>query len=416
MSKTKTPGIPNIFKLMIGFNGVSIFGNVISDIAIPWFILEITNNPLYVSIVMAFKVLPLLTSSLIGGIFIDKFGYIKVSVYSDFVNFFAILLIPVLFTLDLMNIGVMLIMVFLSTFLDAPGRTAKEVMIAREITARNSENEKINGFDGVVENICDLVAPAVSGILISSLGAIYVFYIDSATFLIPLFGVLLMMPYLKGKKVTQDKKSTDIIKGVDDNIQLKFAIKYILKKKSLLSLMIISMLVNAIISPLVAVYLPVFIKNSIGSATSLGIVLLFFGLGTTLSSGLYAFFGQRADYKKMLKMSYTFLGGLMLLLPYLGSVFSLSVTLFLIGLSIGFCGPLGATFLQKNVENKLQGRVFSIYNSIRFLPVPIGMVLFGFLLENHLTSYIGYFMCGIIWIGVFIFTLMNRIRLLYIHN
>ncbi|MEX0445021.1 hypothetical protein [Xenorhabdus sp. SGI246] len=54
--------IPFQISGLLALNGVSILGNTITEIAIPWLILEISGSPLLVAAVMSAKIVPLILS------------------------------------------------------------------------------------------------------------------------------------------------------------------------------------------------------------------------------------------------------------------------------------------------------------------------------------------------------------------
>ncbi|WP_323866805.1 MFS transporter [Xenorhabdus szentirmaii] len=118
---------------LLAFNGVSILGNAITEIAIPWLILEISGSPLLVASVMSAKILPLILSIFFSAKLVDKYGAFRISLLSDLVNFLSVLLIPVFYTIDVLHFYLLAVLLIFSTILDSPGRLAKDIMLAKEI-------------------------------------------------------------------------------------------------------------------------------------------------------------------------------------------------------------------------------------------------------------------------------------------
>ncbi|MDE9448673.1 MFS transporter, partial [Xenorhabdus bovienii] len=82
-----TRRIPFQVNGLLALNGVSILGNAITEIAIPWLILEISGSPLLVATVMSAKILPLIFSIFFSAQLVDKYGAFRFSLLSDLVNF-----------------------------------------------------------------------------------------------------------------------------------------------------------------------------------------------------------------------------------------------------------------------------------------------------------------------------------------
>ncbi|WP_228860586.1 MFS transporter [Xenorhabdus sp. PB61.4] len=125
--------IPVQISGLLALNGVSILGNTITEIAIPWLILEISGSPLLVAAVMSAKMLPLILSVFFSAQLVDRYGAFRISVLSDLVNFLSVLLIPVFYTMDILHLYLLAILLIFSTILDSPGRLAKDIMLAKEL-------------------------------------------------------------------------------------------------------------------------------------------------------------------------------------------------------------------------------------------------------------------------------------------
>src|SRR5690349_4860063 len=85
-----------LYSLFIA-NAVSLLGNMITMIAIPWFVLQITGSAIQTGITGFFTVLPLVLAGFFGGTFIDRLGYKQTSVLSDLASGLTSTLIPLLY-------------------------------------------------------------------------------------------------------------------------------------------------------------------------------------------------------------------------------------------------------------------------------------------------------------------------------
>ncbi|CDH31522.1 MFS transporter [Xenorhabdus bovienii] len=393
--------IPFQISGLLALNGVSILGNAITDIAIPWLILEISGSPLLVAAVMSAKIVPLILSIFFSPQLVDKYGAFRISVLSDLVNFLSVLLIPVFYTMDIMHFYLLAILLIFSTILDSPGRLAKDVMLAKEIKQNKSEHELINGINSTIENICDLTGPVLGSLIIALFGTINALYFDAVSFLVVALGLII----LKKHFVTNINKVTEV-PSLPHHYFLE-ALKYVKSEKELFSILILSSVVNFVIAPFLIVYLPYVNKVEFNSVVSLGVSMTCFGLGTTLSSLLYGIYGKHFASNQIILSGYSLLVLCLISLSLLSGQYILFAQLFAIGCCIGFTAPVEVTLIQRQVPENLFSRIMTLFSSTRFLAVPVGYVCFGTLLGSSLTKQTPLIMATIVLGGLLAYLAMR---------
>ncbi|HDZ9198903.1 TPA: MFS transporter, partial [Vibrio cholerae] len=290
--------IPQQINLLFIFNGLSILGNAITEVAIPWLILEISGSPLLVAGIMSAKVLPVMLSVFFSAQLVDRYSAYRVSVISDAVNFVSVLLIPVFFVTDTLNFYLLALLLLLSTILDSPGRLAKDVILAKEISKTKSENELINGVNSTVENVCDLIGPVIASLIIATFGVVNALYFDAVSFLIVALGMIILKKHFTS---CIDKKEIAAFPGKEYVLD---SVKYIIKKSEILSILILSAVINLVITPFLLVYLPYLNKVAYNSILSLGISMTVFGAGTTLASLMYGIIAKRYSSERIIMFGY----------------------------------------------------------------------------------------------------------------
>ncbi|MDC9596956.1 MFS transporter [Xenorhabdus anantnagensis] len=397
-----TRRIPFQVSGLLALNGVSILGNAITEIAIPWLILEISGSPLLVASVMSAKILPLLFSVFFSAQLVDKYGAYRISLLSDLVNFLSVLLIPVFYTMDILHFYLLAVLLIFSTILDAPGRLAKDVMLAKEIKQNKSEHELINGINSTVENICDLIGPIVGSLIIAMLGTINALYFDAISFFVVALGLII----LKKHFVTNINEVTKT-PSLPHHYFLE-AFKYITSEKEICAVLLISAIVNFVITPFLIIYLPYVNKQEFNSVLSLGVSITCFGVGTTLSSLLYSVYGRYFSSNRIIITGYSLFILSLISLNLFNGQYALFTQLFVIGICIGFTGPVEVTLIQRQVPENLFGRIMTLFSSTRFLAVPVGYLGFGTLLESSLARQTPLIMAAIIIGGLVAYWLMRK--------
>ncbi|CDL86901.1 MFS transporter [Xenorhabdus cabanillasii] len=370
--------IPFQISGLLALNGVSILGNTITEIAIPWLILEISGSPLLVAVVMSAKIVPLILSILFSAQLVDKYGAFRISMLSDLVNFLSVLLIPVFYTMDILHFYLLAILLIFSTILDSPGRLAKDVMLAKEIKQHKRENELINGINSTIENICDLIGPVFGSLIIAMLGTINALYFDAVSFLVVALGIIILK-----KHFIADIEQVTESPSLPHRYFLE-AFSYIRSEKELFSVLILSAIINFVITPFLIIYLPYINKTEFNSVVSLGISMTCFGIGTTLSSLLYSICGKHFSSYRIILAGYSLLELSFISLSLFSEQYVLFIQLFAIGCGIGFAAPVEVTLIQRRVPENLFGRIMTLFTSTRFLSVPLGYVCFGAVLESRI--------------------------------
>lgn len=82
---------------LIAANAVSLVGNVLATVAVPWFVLETTGSAAKTGIAAFFTTLPLAFGALFGGTIADRVGHRVASVVTDLASAAAISAVPLLY-------------------------------------------------------------------------------------------------------------------------------------------------------------------------------------------------------------------------------------------------------------------------------------------------------------------------------
>ncbi|WP_287145742.1 MFS transporter [Aeromonas sp.] len=394
--------IPPQINFLFVFNGLSILGNAITEVAIPWLILEISGSPLLVAGIMSAKILPVVLSIFFSAQLVDRYSAYRVSVISDMVNFVSVLLIPVFFVADVLNFYLLALLLLFSTILDSPGRLAKDVILAKEISKTKSENELINGVNSTIENVCDLIGPVIASLIIATLGVVNALYFDAISFLIVALGLIILKKHFTS---CIDKGTIVAFPGKG---YIFDSVKYIIKNNDILSILILSAIVNLVVTPFLLIYLPYLNKVVYDSVLSLGISMTIFGTGTTLASLGYGIIAKRYSSERIIIFGYTLLLICFIVLNQIHNQYILFATLFFIGMSVGMTGPVEVTMIQKRVNEKMFSRVMTIFTSVRFLFVPVGCLLVGVSLETKLAIGVPYILSCIVGLGLLSYLLISK--------
>src|SRR5919107_2210213 len=82
---------------LLSANAVSITGNAMADVAIPWFVLETTGSAAKTGFTFAVIGFSKVLAAFFGGPIVDRIGYKRCSVSADILSGVAVALVPLLY-------------------------------------------------------------------------------------------------------------------------------------------------------------------------------------------------------------------------------------------------------------------------------------------------------------------------------
>lgn len=372
---TQKNALPPQFPLiaLFGATTISMLGSVLTLIAVPWFVLVTTKSATQVGLTAFCETLSIILAGFFAGALVDRMGYERASISTDIASGIAVALVPFLYYTIGLAFWQLLVLVFLSSFFETPGNSARAALLPDVAEQAGMPLEQANAFLQAIQRGSRLFGAPLAGILIALLGTSRLLWIDAATFLISAVIIALALPR---SSVIPARESTRRYVT-----ELKEGLQFILHDRLLFAIMVTVMLTNFLDAPFLSVIMPVYMRNRFCNAVDFGLAFAAFGGGALVGAVLYSLIGHR------LPRRVTFLGAFLLAgLPFW--VLALSPSLVLTLGAIVFLGVAGAplnpiinTVNQERVPIGLRGRVFGTAVAGSQLSVPLGTVLAGYLLD-----------------------------------
>ena len=372
-TSTGTPARRAPFYAVLGANAISMNGNALAQLAIPWFVLATTGSAAKTGLTAFCGLLPLILAGFFGGALVDRLGHQRASVIADLASAVAVALVPLLHWLGLLTFPLLLVLVFLGALLDAPGATARAALVPDLIVLGRLRPERANTAHEVIESGSQFAGPILAGLLIAALGPSVVLACNAASFVIS--------AALVGGVVPRAIRPAAEAPPEHPLIELVAGLRFVLRDPPIRSIFVSAAVISALFSPLVAVVLPYYIKTTYESATGLGLIIGAFGGGGVLGAIAYAAWAHRLPRRA------TFVGGVcaicggFIALALLPPLPLMVAAFFLAGLLAGPNGPLIPTILQERTPPDLRGRVFGATTAITYTGGPLGVLVAGVLLE-----------------------------------
>lgn len=360
------------FYALLGANAISMHGNALAQIALPWFVLATTGSAAKTGLTAFAGLLPLLLAAAFGGLVVDRIGHKQVSIAADLASAVAVALVPLLHWLGWLNFPLLLLLVFAGALLDTPGTTARGALVPDLISLGRLRPEQANTAHEVIESGAGFLGPVLGALLIAAIGPSAVLLLNAGTFLISAALVALVVPQVHQLPAAGSSTAlADLLAGV----------RYVLHDPPLRAIFLSATAINFLFAPLFGVVLPYYIKTTYGQATGLGLIVGGFSAGAVLGALVYAAWAHRLPRRATFLVGiWAIWGGFFALTPL--PPLPLMIAAFcLAGLICGPNGPLITTILQERTPVVLRGRVFGATTAIGQGGGPLGVLIAGFALQ-----------------------------------
>ena len=110
---------------LLGADAVSLVGNSLTGLAIPWFVLETTGSAARTGLVAFAGLVPTVLAAFFGGALVDRLGFKRTSVAADLASGLSVAAIPLLAHTAGLAFWHLVALTFLGALLDAPEGTAR---------------------------------------------------------------------------------------------------------------------------------------------------------------------------------------------------------------------------------------------------------------------------------------------------
>lgn len=170
------------FRLVWFANLTSAVGNILHEVAIVWLVSKQTESAFAVGAVVISSSLPFLIFGLVGGAIADRFNKRKIMIISDLLRALLVLLVPVLFSANLLTLPAIMVIAFLRSAIAKFFYPAQQSLIPYLVD--KEQLASANSFNQTSRMAVSAAAPAIGGILIAMTGLTAAFVIDAITFLV----------------------------------------------------------------------------------------------------------------------------------------------------------------------------------------------------------------------------------------
>ena len=357
-------------------NAISLVGNVLSAIAIPWFVLQTTGSATRTGITGFFNILPVVLAGFFGGTLVDRLGYKRTSIIADLASGITVALIPLLYFTVGLEFWQLMVLVFFGALLDSPGSTARSALIPELAEMAQMPIERATSLIHIIERGSRLVGAPLGGLLIAWIGTENVLWLDAVSFFISagIIGITIkVQPTVEHEEKEGSGKYFD---------ELREGLKFIYNDKLVLAIVLMIMLTNFLDAIYGGVVQPVFVKQVYGQALDLGLLIAANGAGAVIGALIYSAIGMRLPRHAIFVFGFVLTGLRFFLFAMYPPIGVAIVFVVIASLGAGPLNPIIGAVEFERVPKNMRGRVGGAINAGAWSAMPIGMLLGGVLTEQ----------------------------------
>ena len=357
-------------------NAISLVGNVLSAIAIPWFVLQTTGSATQTGITGFFTVLPVVLAGFFGGTLVDRLGYKRTSIIADIASGVTTALIPLLYFTVGLEFWQLMVLVFLGALLDAPGSTARNALLPELAQMAHMPIERATSLIHIIERSARLVGAPLGGLLIALLGTENVLWLDAASFFISAAIVALT---INVHQAVQQEEGEPRGRYFDE---LREGLRFIFHDKLMLAIVIMVMATNFLDAVFGGVVQPVFVKQVYGQALDLGLLIAANGGGAVIGALIFSAIGPRLPRHAVFVFGFVLTSLKFFLLAMYPPLWVALVFVVISSMGAGPLNPIIGAVKYERIPTNMRGRVFGAISAGAWSAMPLGMLVGGVLTEQ----------------------------------
>lgn len=354
--------------LFLGTQTISLFGSALVQFSILWYITLTTQSGVMMTIYIVCGFVPSFILSPIAGVWADRFNRKMLIILADSLIAIATLILAILFFLGYDAIWLLFVMAAVravGTGIQAPavGAILPQIVPEEKLT-------KVNGINGSIQAIVNLISPMVSAVLLTISSMETIFFIDVITAAIAIFTLTVFLRIPVHAKALQ-KQTTSYFSDLQQGFN------YIKNHTFLKQFFVFFAFFFVLIAP-AAFLTPLQVTRSFGSDVwRLSALEITFSIGMMLGGIVMASWGGFDNKIHTMTLASLIFGASTFALGIIPVFWIYLVFMGVIGVAIPLFNTPSTVLIHEKVEEDYLGRVFGVLGMISTSMMPLGMLVFG---------------------------------------
>jgi len=377
----------NLILLLLG-RMVSDTGTNLQMVIMPLYIIDVGGSAATVGIFSFLSLIPTLIIYPFAGVLGDRVNRKTIMVTTDFASACIILGLAFISYLGQMSLNLLLLVQVVISLLNGLFDPATKGMLPQLVEQNNLT--QVNSAVASLRTLSSLLGPVIGVALYTNLGITVLFLINGISFLLSASSEMLIG--YKHYRRSMGRGMSGIITDLSEGI------KFIFDNKVISKLCVFFLIIYALIQPIFTVVLPLLFRTRLNySDIQYGYLQMMTISGALLGSILVGLlFGKEKKEIKSLLIGCNLLIGMMLafsMLLFPSSLYQLgkdtvlyysllSGVLCLLSVAIMFIHVPIQVIIQRKTPNECMSRIFSIVGIITKGGIPLGALMYGFVLDS----------------------------------
>lgn len=353
------------FRLFWTGQSLSLIGTWMQNIGQAWLVLKLTNSSFLLGLSVTVQYLPLLFLSVFAGSIVDRFRKRQVVIITQ--SSMAVLalimgILTVTGVIQYWHVLVLAMFMGLATTFDVPARQSFMIYLVGRDDLMNAIS-----LNSAIFNMARLIGPAIAGLLIAKVGIAPTFFLNSASFLAVIGGLLLID--------VDGSPGASVAKNIFES--MKEGLRYIRNNEVVFN--VISLLaILSLFSINFSVLIPLFAKLVLHqNAAGFGFLMSSMGLGALTGAIFVAFISRYGPKNSIIAAGALIMTLFQIVLSFTQTFHAAVAALFITGLGVIMFTASSNTAVQLNTPDELRGRVMSVYALVFLGVTPVGSFLAG---------------------------------------
>lgn len=348
---------------------LSAMGSGLTAFALGVYVFQKTQSATSYSLIIFCSFLPTFLLLPLGGVLADRLDRKKMMIIGDtgaITGLLFILFVMFQGNLELWHIyfGVAISSIF-SALHNPAYKAAVSDLVTEELYSQAS------GLIQLAGSAQYLISPLVAGFLINSFDIKVVLILDIMTFLFAIAAVFV----IKKQETPPPKQEKQRFLH-----EMPYALQYLLSQKGVLWLVLLTSLVCFYIALFQALFGPMML--TITDSKTLGIALSLSASGMLVSSLFIGIYGIKKGKVFILSLSLAFAGLFYALVGFTTTVVLIITFCFLFFSTLPFVNTTLEVLIRRNIDNKKQGRVWSLIYAVSQVGYILAFASAGFLADH----------------------------------
>ena len=357
------------FRLMWLGACTSTIGTWMQILAQSWLVYSLSKSPVYLGLDAFFGQIPIFLLSLFGGVFADRRSRQTLLLISQVIQMTSAFVLTALVITGLVRVWHIWCLSFTVGIAQSFGGPAYSALIPSLVEKKDLQNAI--ALNSIQFNLARVLGPALGGIALAKLGAAWCFSLNGLSFIAVIITLLMIKP-----RFVPQSSSEPVLKSMLEGIN------FLRNREGMVPLIFLAFFLTFLSFPVIT-FLPVMATTVFhGGPNTFTLFLCFSGLGSIsgalIIAGMQSRQGQarRSLFVMLLLGSLMFGFGISRFLP-------LSTALvFGTGACLMLVLALNLSLVQLLVDDKMRGRVMSVYNVAFRGGMPMGSLVSGFLIKS----------------------------------